>query len=132
MNPRIQLIAILGSIAVAMFVFELIRRRKLREEYALFWLGASVVLLGFSFWRHSIDLAARIVGVAYPPSFLLLVVVVVGFLLAMHYSISLSRLAEQNKRLAQELALLRYDVAKHNDWQHPSGHMAGDESSPAA
>jgi len=118
------MIAIFGSIAVAMCVFELIRRRKLREEYALFWLGASVVLLGVSFWRRSIDLAARLVGVAYPPSLLLLVVVVVGFMLAMHYSISLSRLAEQNKRLAQELALLRHEVSMSKPAQ-PSARTSG-------
>jgi hypothetical protein len=110
MNPRIQMIAITGSIAVAIFVFALIRQRKLREEYALFWLTASIVLLGVSLWRGSIDMAARLFGVAYPPSVLLLAVVVVGFLLAMHYSISLSRLAEHNKRLAQEMALLRIEL----------------------
>ncbi len=51
-------------------------------------------------------------GIAYSPSVLLLAMIVVGFLLAMHYSISLSRLSEQNKRLAQELALLRYEVER--------------------
>lgn len=107
MNPRVQVISIVGSILVALLVFELIRRRKLREEYAIFWLAASFVLIGLSFWRRSLDIAARLVGVAYSPSVLLLAVIVVGFFLAMHYSISLSRLAEQNKRLAQEIALLR-------------------------
>ena len=98
--------------AVAAFVFELIRRRKLREEYALFWLAASLILLGLSFWRRSLDIVARLIGVAYSPSVLLLAMIVVGFFLAMHYSISLSRLSEQNKRLAQELALLRYEVER--------------------
>jgi hypothetical protein len=110
MNPRIQMIAITGSVAVAIFVFALIRQRKLREEYALLWLTASIVLLVVSLWRGSIDVAARLFGVAYPPSVLLLAVVVVGFLLAMHYSISLSRLTEHNKRLAQEMALLRIEL----------------------
>lgn len=107
MNPRVQIIAILGSVAVMFVVLRLIQRRKLREEYALFWLAASVALITLSLWRRSLDVIARFVGVAYSPSVLLLAVIVVGFLLAMHYSISLSRLADQNKRLAQEIALLR-------------------------
>lgn len=107
-----QIIAIVGSVAVALFVFELIRRRKLREEYAIFWLAASFALIGLSLWRRSLDRAAALVGVAYSPSVLLLGVIVVGFLLAMHYSISLSRLSEQNKRLAQEVALLRDELAR--------------------
>ena len=43
MNPRIQILAIIGSILVMLIVAELIRRRKLREEYALFWFGASAI-----------------------------------------------------------------------------------------
>lgn len=110
MNPRIQIISVLGSLAVMLFVFQLIRRGKLREEYALIWFGASLALIAVSFWRGSLELAARLAGIAYPPSVLLLGVIVLGFALAMHYSISLSRLAEQNKRLAQELAILRHQV----------------------
>lgn len=110
MNPRIQIVSVLGSAAVIIFVFYLIRGRKLREEYALIWFAASVALLVLSFWRDSLELIARLVGVAYPPSVLLLGVIVLGFFLAMHYSMSLSRLAEQNKRLAQEVALLRYQL----------------------
>jgi hypothetical protein len=71
-----------------------------------------MILLGLSFWRRSLDLAAHLMGVAYSPSVLLLAMIGVGFFLAMHYSISLSRLSEQNKRLAQELALLRYEVER--------------------
>ena len=107
MNPRIQIIAVLGSVAIILLVFQLIRQRKLREEYALLWFGASVALIVVSLWRGGLEMAARLAGVAYPPSVLFLGVMVLGFFLAMHYSISLSRLAEQNKRLAQELALLR-------------------------
>jgi hypothetical protein len=107
MNPRIQIIAIAGSVVVMLVVAQLIRRRKLSEEYALFWFFASVVLIGMSLWRDSLHVAARLTGVAYPPSLLLLGMIVVGFFLAMHYSISLSKLAERNKRLTQEVALLK-------------------------
>lgn len=110
MNPRIQFIAIAGSIAVILFVFELIRRRKLREEYSFLWFGAGIGLLILSFWRDVLEILAQLTGVAYPPSVLLLGGIVLGFFLAVHYSISLSRLAEQNKRLAQEVALLRHQV----------------------
>ncbi len=112
MDPRIQIISILGSAAIVAVVFGLIRQRKLREEYALLWMGAALLLIVVSFWRGLLETVARLVGVAYPPSVLLLAAIVLGFLLAMHYSISLSRLANQNQRLAQELALLRLQVER--------------------
>lgn len=109
MNPRIQILAIAGSLSIMVLVFWLIRRRRLREEYTFLWFAASIVLIVLSLWRGLLEVLAGLVGVAYPPSVLLLGGIVLGFLLAVHYSISLSRLAEQNKRLAQELALLRHD-----------------------
>lgn len=110
MNPRIQIISVLGSILVIALVFELIRRRKLREEYALLWFGASLALIAVSLWRRSLDFAARLVGVAYSPSVLFLGAILLGLFLAMHYSVALSRLQDQNKRLAQEVALLRHSL----------------------
>lgn len=93
-----------------LLVFQLIRRRKLREEYALLWFGAGVLLIAASFWRDGLEIAARLAGVAYPPSLIYLGAILVGFILAMHFSIALSRLAEENKRLAQEVALLRQQM----------------------
>lgn len=122
MNPRIQIISVLGSLAVMLFVFMLIRRGKLREEYAIIWFGASLMLIGVSLWRDSLEVAAKLAGIYYAPSVLLLGVIVLGFALAMHYSISLSRLAEQNKRLAQEVALLRHRVESMADPSGASGH----------
>jgi hypothetical protein len=124
MNPRIQIISVLGSLAVMLFVFMLIRRGKLREEYAIIWFGASLALIGVSLWRDSLEVAAKLAGIYYAPSVLLLGVIVLGFALAMHYSISLSRLAEQNKRLAQEVALLRHRVESLPDAAGPSGHAS--------
>ena len=110
MDPRIQIISILGSVLIVAVVCGLIRQRKLREEYALLWMGSAILLIVVSLWRGLLEAVARLVGVAYPPSVLLLAAIVLGFLLAMHYSVSLSRLANQNQRLAQELALLRLQV----------------------
>ena len=109
MNPRVQVIAILGSLAIMLLVFSLIRRRKLREEYAFVWFAASMTLIALSLWRELLEMVAALAGVAYPPSVLLLAAIVVGFLLALHYALSLSQLAEQNKRLTQEIALLQHD-----------------------
>ena len=112
MNPEIQVVSIAGSLAVMAFVFQLIRKRKLREEYAILWFLASLALIAVSLLRGSLDVAARILGVAYPPSVLLLAAIGLGFVAAIHFSMSLSRLAEQNTRLAQELALIRFRLEK--------------------
>jgi hypothetical protein len=78
----------------------------LREEYAIVWLGAAVVFLALSIWRGAFDAFARLLGIAYAPSLLILVVLFFGFVYLLHFSVTVSRLTSENKRLAQELAML--------------------------
>ena len=110
MNTELQIVSLLISVAAILLVIQLVRRRSLREDYALLWLGGGLVLLVFSLKRNLLDQLATFVGIAYAPSLLLLGAILLGFLLSMHFSVALSRLAEQNKRLAQELAILRLSV----------------------
>jgi hypothetical protein len=102
----VQVIAIITSIVLAVMVFWLIRTGRLREETALWWLLAVALLLLFSLRRDLLEWTASILGIAYPPSVLLLGIILAGTLLALHFSVALSRLSTQNKRLAQEVALL--------------------------
>jgi hypothetical protein len=130
MDPRIQIISILGSGVILAVVFSLIRQRKLREEYALMWFGASLLLIIVSLWRDLLETVARIAGVAYPPSVLFLAAIVLGFLLAMHFSVSLSRLANQNKRLTQELALLRHAMEHSQTPSSPAPNAVARDAEP--
>lgn len=103
----VQIIAIAVSGVIFVIIIELIRRNRLKERYSLIWLAASVILIVFSIWRgllHSISLA---IGVYYPPSFLFLVAIFFLLLLLLHFSVILSSLSESNKRLAQEIGILK-------------------------
>jgi hypothetical protein len=110
METRIQIVAIAVTAGLFALVFELVRRRRLMERYALLWLFSSAVLLALAVWRGLLETIASAVGIYYPPSALF--VVAFGFILVMllHFSLSTSRLADQNKVLAQRLALLQQRV----------------------
>ena len=49
------IIAILGFLALFLIVFELVRRRRLQERYALLWLFAvgAIALIGFVLWARA-------------------------------------------------------------------------------
>lgn len=106
-TETLQRIGVIG-IAVLMFlvVVELVRRRRLMERYALLWLTAAVTLLVMAIWRGLLTTVSADLGIHYPPSTLF--AVGFGFIVALALSLSLviSRLADQNKRLAQHVALL--------------------------
>jgi hypothetical protein len=115
---RIQWVSILGSAALLIVVLELVRSRRLREEYSLLWIFTAVVLLLLSCWRGLLDRLAFVTGIKYPPSALFLVGFGFFLLLLLHFSLVLSDLSRKTKRLAQELALKGADAGKP---ESPSG-----------
>jgi hypothetical protein len=104
---RIQIASIIGSVAFLVFIGRLIVRGKLREEYAIIWLICTAVLLVFSFWREGLHVVAEMLGVYYPPSLVFLGAIFAIIVFLVHLSIVASRLQQQLKDLAQELALLK-------------------------
>ena len=82
----------------------------MKERYSLLWLCASVLLLILSLSREVLEYLSHAMGIYYPPSLLFLLAFLFLLLITLHFSVVLSGLAEKNKKLAQELALLRQEV----------------------
>ena len=109
---RIHILAVVASVFVIVLILSLIRRRKLREEYSMVWLLGSVVLLLFAVWRDLLDLIAEAVGVYYAPAILLLIGILFGGLIYLHFTVVISRQADQTKNMAQEIALLKERIER--------------------
>jgi len=107
---RVEVVAVLGSISLLLIVLELVRRKKLEEEYSLLWLLTCIVLLVLSFWRGLLDVLARLVGIFYPPTALFVVGLGSVLLILLHFSTVISKLSTENKQLAQRLAILSWKL----------------------
>jgi hypothetical protein len=107
MQLRLQIVSILATIGLFGLVFELVRRRRLMERYALLWLFSTAILLALAVWKPLLERVAVAIGIFYAPSALF--AVALGFILVMllHFSLVISRLAEQSKVLAQRVGLLQ-------------------------
>lgn len=101
---RIAVIAI--AVLVFALVFELVRRRALMERYALLWLLAAIVLVVLALWRGLLTKISGELGIYTPTNALFAAGFVFVTTLLLHFSLVISRLSEQNKVLAQRLALL--------------------------
>ena len=107
---RVQSFAIVLSLTLLISIFQLIRKNKLLEQYALLWIASVVILLVLSIWRDLLDRIAALVGIFYPPSALFFIAILCGMVIALHFSVVISKLTKQNHILAQEVALLRQHV----------------------
>ena len=109
---RLQLLAVVITAGLFVLVFELVRRRRLLERYALLWLFSTAVMLGLSIWRGLLEELAQAVGIFYAPSALFAVAFGFVLVLLLHFSLVISRLAEQSKVLAQRVGMLQQEVSE--------------------
>lgn len=105
-DTRVQIVAIVATVLIFGLVLELVRRRRLVERYALLWMSAAFALLLLAIWRDLLDIGADFLGIAVPANALFLVAFAVIFVLLLHFSVATSRLGDETKILAQEVARL--------------------------
>lgn len=89
------------------FIFRLIVKGKLREEYSIIWIICTLALLLFAFWRDGLDIIAKFLGVFYAPALIFLGAIFAIIIFLVHLSVVNSKQHEQIKKLAQDLALLK-------------------------
>jgi hypothetical protein len=109
-ETKVQIVALLATLALLILVLELVRRRRLAERYALLWMSAAVALLVLAIWRDGLDVLADLMGIADPANALFILALGVTFVLLLHFSVATSRLAEETKILAQEVARLDQEL----------------------
>ncbi len=107
---RIQIVSILAMAGLLGVVFDLVRRRRLMEGYALLWLLSVAALLLLATWRDLLELFANAIGIFYAPSALFAAAFGLTLMLLLHFSLVISRLSDQNKVLAQRIGILEHDL----------------------
>jgi hypothetical protein len=110
---KIQIIIGGLSMILLLVTLELIRRKRLREEYAILWLFTGAVILLFSVWPEFFlsQFFVKLTGIFY-----LSAVVLIAFsfllLIVLHFSVVISKLTSQNKELAQRYALMELEFRR--------------------
>jgi hypothetical protein len=137
MEFRARLFAIALGLAVLLFVVNLVRTKKLKEEFALLWLLTAVVLVLTPLFIDYLDLIAHGLGIDYPPAFIFLLAIISLLFILFQFSMRMSQFSEQIKVMAQELALLRAQLDETQQGGPVSGSITrheeahADDDSPA-
>ena len=122
MTDRVQVLALIGSVLFLLFVLELVRRRRLAEEYSALWIVSALVLIGISLRRDVLDFAATWLGVYYPPAVLVLMLVAIISVASLSFSVILSRQHRQIDRLIEENAIMAAELRELRwKWEASAG-----------
>ena len=110
MSIRVKIVAMVISIGVMLLIIELVRRRKLREEYSWLWLMTGSGILLLALWFDLLKWITHLVGAITPSSTIFLFAFLFLIFISLHFSVVISKLTDRNKELAQRYALLELEL----------------------
>jgi hypothetical protein len=109
------LVALVGSVLVLAGIVELLRRRQLGEKYAVLWLLVGILLLVFTAFPGLLVSLASGLGVAVPTNLMFFIGILFLVGVVLHLSWEVSRLENETRKLAEDLAILRLEVEQVRD-----------------
>ena len=112
MHQRQRIVALVGAATVVLVVFELVRRRKLREEFSWVWIATAGVVSLLTLNQSLLLTITRWLGAASSASTLFFGAIVFLLALCIQFSIRLSRLTHRQRTLAQRMALLEEELVE--------------------
>ena len=112
MNFKLQIFMELISIIILFGIIELVRRKKLKEEYSLLWLITGFGLFVLAISEKLLEKITVFFGAVLPSNMIFFFGLIFVLLLCLHYSLKISQMTTQIKNLAQKIALLEDDMKK--------------------
>ena len=112
---RAQVVAVAGCILLFLFVLELVRRRRLKEEYSMLWMAVSLGTAILAAWGGLLLGITRLMGAASANSVIFFFGLLFLMAVVLHLTVRVSGLTETNKDLTQELGLLRQKVEQQGE-----------------
>ena len=104
---RTQVIVAIGALLLALYVLDLVRRRRLSEEYSFLWVGASLLMALLGFSTPLLRAITRVLGMRFESSTVFALGLAFAVATLLYLSVKMSRLTQENQILARELALFR-------------------------
>jgi hypothetical protein len=131
MDPKTQVLAITGSILLLGFVLELVRRRRLKEEYSVLWVLTSISIVVLAVWYQLLLKITDVIGAVLPSSTLFFFGLLFALAMLLNFSVRVSMLERRMTLLVQELGLLTVDRRADGAVRLPGPDAPAPEDRPA-
>ncbi|HEY0645082.1 MAG TPA: DUF2304 domain-containing protein [Nocardioides sp.] len=105
MSPVLTL-GVVGAVLTLVVLFEMLRRQRLREKYALIWVVVALSTVLLVIFPGLLTRASDLLGVQVPANLLFFVASMLLLLLSIQFSYEIGRLEDRTRTLAEEIALL--------------------------
>ena len=106
------LAAFILALVIVVLVVEMLRRKKLREKYAVLWLVVGLATLILAAFPQLLALTARFLGVQVPSNLLFAMTILLALGVCLHLSWEISVVEDETRTLAEEAAILRTHIER--------------------
>ncbi|MBF0459007.1 MAG: DUF2304 domain-containing protein [Nitrospirae bacterium] len=110
MSLGARLFIILTGLFIFFIIFELVRRRKFREDLSILWFAVGLIIIAGAFADKLINALARFLGIGYPPIIIIIFLMLILTVSLMYFSLLISELKSRIKELTQKLAFIEYEL----------------------
>ena len=107
---RTLVIVAIAAVGLMIYVLDLVRRRRLSEEYSFLWVLASVTIAVLGFSTPLLRGMTHALGMMFESSTVFAIGLAFAIVVLLYLSVKMSRLTQENQMLARELALLRHEL----------------------
>lgn len=109
-----QVLPIALGLMLLVIVFELVRQRRLRERYAVFWMVLGLALLAVGMFPGATEEVAATLGFELPSNLVFLISIIILFALAVQAGVEIAGLQRDVRTLAEEVAILRLETTRRS------------------
>ena len=104
--------ALAACLGLVVFLVILLRRRQLREKYAIIWIVVALAVCVLGAFPGLVEKVASAVGVATPSNLIFATALILLLVVCIQLSVEVTNLEERTRTLAEEVALLRFDLER--------------------
>jgi hypothetical protein len=129
---RLEVFLLVSAVVFMAIIVEIVRRRRLAENFAILWLGVALAVVVLGIARPVVDWFSEAVGVEYGTNLFFGAAVAFFVFVCISLSIHISRLEARVESLAEEVAMLKGPKRSANPVAGPPGDVASDATPPPA
>ncbi|OGW36944.1 MAG: hypothetical protein A2Y97_12660 [Nitrospirae bacterium RBG_13_39_12] len=108
-----KIFALFVGIGVFVVILEMVRSKKLEEEYSFLWLIVGLGIVVLVLWEGLLKWLTDLIGATAQTTTIFIFGLVILILINLHFSIKITKLSKQVKEITQLVAILRInDIEK--------------------
>jgi len=114
MTIQQKIFAVFASILIFVVIINLVKNKKLKEEYSWLWLLTGVVIIMLVLWYDVLLMLTHLIGAVLPTTTLFIFAILFLICLALDFAIKISKLTDQVKNLSQNVSIMEADRLNQN------------------